>query len=651
MLGVMRWLLVSILFVSACGDDTPPTRARTDYVAASGDFFAAPFPDEGRRADGSIDVSAFPQSRPSALLGELVTIASEAEDFGTTSTLYFAFDGALDPSVDADPLDATIDSAVLLLRIDEAAEPHPIEVRFREDGGPFGAPNLLSILPLQGLPLAAGARYAAVVTERVLDAEGEPIGRATALEAIAEGATPEGMSDAAVSAHREALAALEARGITDVAALAVFETQDPSAALFAWRETALDALPALDAAPELIETHEDFCVLRSTVAMPVYQRGTPPFTEGGGGDVRFEDGVPVQQGTETARVLITLPRRPMPAGGFPLVVFSRTGGGGDRPLVDRGRRDESGEPVEPGSGPARELAREGWAAISIDGPHGGMRNVTGGDEQLLIFNVANPRAMRDNIRQSAVELMLAAHLGPSLTLDASGCAGLAEPAATLSAEQVVLMGHSMGATIAPLAMAIEPRFSALLLSGAGGSWIENVVHKQSPLPVRPFAEAILGIAGRYELHEHDPTLMLLQWAGEDADPPVYGRFIRGRSVLMMQGIVDTYILPPIANATSLSLALDLGGEGLEETDPRSAAFQPLEPLLPLVGAQVRPYPVAGNRGAATAVVTQHPEDPVEDGHEVVFQTDGPKTQYRCFLRTLATGGPPVVPATDGTCPM
>jgi len=648
----MRWVLALTLTLAGCGDESAPIRPRMDYAAAATDFFAAPFPDEGRRsADGSIDVAAFPQVPPSDLLAQLVTIAGEGRDFGTTSTIYVAFDGALDPSIEADPIDVSMGADVLLLRIDEEAPPHPIEVRFREDGGPWGAPNLLSILPLQGVPLAAGARYAAVVRTQVIDLEGRPIGRARALDRIEEGGTPEGMSEAAASAHREALATLGARGIADVAALAVFDTQDPSAELFAWRSAALDALPTLDAAPEAIESYDDFCVFRSTVAMPVYQQGTPPFTADGGGDVRFEEGVPVQQGTETARVLITLPREPMPAEGFPFVVFSRTGGGGDRPLVDRGVRDESGEPTEAGSGPGRAFAREGWAAISIDGPHGGLRNVTMGDEQLLIFNVANPRAMRDNIRQSAIELMLAAHLGPRLTIDASDCGGLGDAAATLDAGRVVLMGHSMGATIAPLAMAIEPRFDALLLSGAGGSWIENVVHKESPLPVRPLAEAILGVAGRYRLHEHDPTLMLLQWAGENADPPVYGRFIQDRSVLMMQGIVDTYILPPIANATSLSLGLDLGGEGLEHTDERSAAFTPLETLLPLVGAESRPLPIQGNRAERTAVVTQHPEDPVEDGHEVVFQTEGPKTQYRCFLRTLAAGGPPTVPRIDGTCPM
>jgi hypothetical protein len=32
------------------------------------------------------------------------------------------------------------------------------------------------------------------------------------------------------------------------------------------------------------------------------------------------------------------------------------------------------------------------------------------------------------------------------------------------------MGHSMGAWILPLAIAYEPLFGAVVLSGAGGSW-------------------------------------------------------------------------------------------------------------------------------------------------------------------------------------
>ena len=58
----------------------------------------------------------------------------------------------------------------------------------------------------------------------------------------------------------------------------------------------------------------------------------------------------------------------------------------------------------------------------------------------------------------------------------------------LDLNELILMGHSMGATIAVPVLAIEPRYQAAILSGAGGSYIENIVHKQSPVEVRPLAE-------------------------------------------------------------------------------------------------------------------------------------------------------------------
>ena len=62
---------------------------------------------------------------------------------------------------------------------------------------------------------------------------------------------------------------------------------------------------------------------------------------------------------------------------------------------------------------------------------------------------------------------------------------------------------------------------------------------------------------------------------------------------------------------------------------------------------------AGNAGGATAVVRQYPEDGVQDGHEIMFQSELAKADYRCFLlsfaRGLDTGRAPVVPDAT-TCP-
>ena len=253
-----------------------------------------------------------------------------------------------------------------------------------------------------------------------------------------------------------------------------------------------------------------------------------------------------------------------------------------------------------------------------------------------MFNVANPTATRDNVRQSALEIALLPDVLADLDFDLSSCPEAAGPFAA-SAEHLVLMGHSMGATIAPLTMAVEPRFEAVILSGAGGSYIHNLVHKQSPLPVRPVAEAILNYPVRgLSLHEHDPFLSLVQWAAESADPPVYGGYIaEDTQVLVLQGIVDTYILPPMANATALSMGLDLAGPSLDEDHLALQAFTPLRGLLPLAGGQEVPLPVGGE----VRVVVQHAEGPVEDGHEVMFQTESPMRQYRCLLASLLDGSP------------
>ena len=654
----MRARVIAIsVWLSACGGGEEPARApevRMDF-AREGGFFAAPFPCESRRlADGSIDVGDFPNSTRASFVTSLLGIlAGDARGFGTTSTIYFALDAPLGSDVAVSYAESLAPSApVYLVSADpdaaDAGVRYPVEARFLEDGGPFGEANLLSLLPLQGVPLRPGVRYAAVV-ERTL---GGGIDAAPAMRDLIEGRPPAGMSDAAFDEYRRALDALETSGVAldELASVAVFRTDDPTAGFARAVTAALGRpLPALEAGPAQTEVFDDYCVYEGALAMPVYQQGAPPFETEGGAWILGPDGAPILQGDERARIVITVPRAPMPAAGYPTVVFSRTGGGGDRPLVDRGARAAAGgDAIEPGSGPAREFAQVGFAGVSIDGPHGGFRNVTGGDEQLLIFNVQNPVAMRDNIRQSALELVLAAHVVPEIVLDTSDCVGA--PAEThFDGATLVLMGHSMGATIAPLTLAFEPRYRAALLSGAGGSWIENIVYKESPLRVRPIAETLLGVAGRWELHEHDPVLMLLQWAGESADPPAYGRLVvrepigAPRHVLMMQGIVDTYILPPIANATSLSFGLDLAGPALDETEPRLEAFAPLRDHLALAGREAISLPASANYEASvTAVVTQHPEDGIEDGHEVVFQTEPPKRQYRCFLETLAAGEAPTV---------
>jgi len=632
-----------------------------DFTRGGG-FYSAPFPSADLQGpDGHLDLSGFPNRDAIVIFAKAIALGeADMDGAGVSSGVYFRLTGDLDPATLPD-LHQSVEttSPVFLMDVTPGSPDHlrrvPITVDYREDGGRFGAPRHLSILPLQGAPLRARTAYAAVVMRDLRDPQGRRLTAAPAMANLRAGRAPEGLAGAALEAYLEGLAEVEGAGVdlAEIAGMAVFRTADPVAQTRVVREAILTLpRPQPNAPFQLVEVFDDFCTFHTTLDMPVYQEGDPPFTALGGRWAFDAQGTPVLQAWEEANLWVTLPRLTPPAEGMPVAVFIRTGGGGDRPLVDRGVHAEPhGPAIEPGTGPALYFARAGYAGVSVDGPHGGLRNVNGSDEQFLMFNITNPEALRDNIRQSAVELMLLAHVLETTTLDASGCpeAGSGGDVG-FDLTHLALMGHSMGATIAPLVLALEPRYRAAILSGAGASWIENLMYKQSPLVVRDIAELMLNYEPG-DLHRHDPALSILQWAADPADPLSYLRLViqepEGRdpvAVLMLQGIVDTYIMPPIANAMTLGLGLDLAGDPLDADHPdlEGCGFAPLESLAPLVGRSGIGLPAEGNRtvdghGDVTAVVTQHPEDGVEDGHEVVFQTDLPKVQYQCFLKTLRSG--------------
>ena len=658
----------------ACASPSPlphaETRVLEDYARKTS-LFDAPFPSEDLRLlDGHIDLAKWPHVDDRAITKQArALLARDARGFSRSAAAYFQLSAAISadrlPDVFASTSKA---SPVFIMNVDKTSAGYgkraPLAAQYMEDGGPFGSSHMLALLPYQGFPLEPGTLYAAVVTRSLLDANGAQLAQSSLVKNIDSQSS--GLSDAARASYKLAFDTLGS--VDDVAAMAVFRTDSYSAEMDRVKADALPR-PTLETPFKLSETLPDFCVYAGTVTMPDYQDGQPPYAEAGG-QWRFDDaGKPILQRTAQANAVVTVPRKVMPTSGFPTVVFSRTGAGGERPLVDRGVRSVAGGEAEaPGTGPALEFARAGFAAISVDGPLGGLRNPNKGDEQFAIFNIGNPGAIRDNLRQSALELQLVAHMLSTLTVNALDCSSFSSPDAAVrfDVSKLALFGHSMGATIAPLALASEPLFGAAILSGEGGSWIENVLYKAKPLSVRGMAEILIGyLSLQRPLTEGDPALSLVQWAAEAADPPLYGSNVvttsgarGGRQILMVQGIVDHYILPAIANASSLSFGLDLAGAELQTQSDELKQFTPLSKLLPLSGRSQIALPAMSNvkllDGAqATAVVVQHVGDNIEDGHEVIFQRAEPKYQYRCFLSTFARDGVGRVPealASEAVCP-
>ena len=296
------------------------------------------------------------------------------------------------------------------------------------------------------------------------------------------------MSAAALASDQTALTALPAASVdvTQIAGLAVFRTDTPTAAFGAVVQDELSRPPPVVDSPfTFSQLFDNYCVYQTTIEMPDYQSGSPPFTDPsmGGGWVFDAQGHPVVQRNEDANFFVTIPRAPMPAAGYPTVVFVNAGAGGeqrDESIVDRGQQaTNSGPPIVPGSSPSLYFANAGFAGVAVDGPLGGLRNPTNANEDFSIINIENVLALRDNCREQGIDPVLVAHIldNASITVDhRTQCPGVGAATATVhfDTSTLAIMGHSLGAWFAPFSLAYEPRFRATVLAGYGASWIGNV---------------------------------------------------------------------------------------------------------------------------------------------------------------------------------
>ncbi len=325
----MRWAgLAFVLVAVGCSSKPAPTSTAVTLGMSfdrKAGFYAAPFPsDDLRSADGSINVAGFPNPNNVALVTEALALVTRvAHGFALEGGVFFEASGALDSSkLPSRATSITQSSPVFLMSVDSGAPDYltryPIDVTFAVDGGDFGAPNLLELLPLQGTPLRPKTTYAAFVMSSLGATSGHLLAPSADMKTLASGGRPAGLSDGAYASYQKAMTAIGPAGLkaTDVAAVAAFTTDDPTAQL---KVVTTDILsrppPVLAAAWHADEIFDDYCVYDSTIPMPDYQAGDPPYDFGtSGGEWQFDaSGKPIVQRNEMAHIVVTIPRAPMPA--------------------------------------------------------------------------------------------------------------------------------------------------------------------------------------------------------------------------------------------------------------------------------------------------------------------------------------------------
>lgn len=536
------------------------------------DFFRLPFPNDARLSGGGVDLDGYP-TPGSTFLGydpvEVYVDALEADAtaWGMSPTVIFRFSGGLQlssfqQSDDPTPLH-TFKIVDVTLGDPDFGDTSGYRFYLSGSGNKYVCHNWIGMRRSASSPLVPGHTYAFYMTTRGKAADGSGIERSGHLQAMLAGSTPGDSTLADAHVRYEPLRdyltseGIDPDTILNASVVTVAPVRDTMEDLAATASSLAvgsssgwvkcsdsntpSPCPQAEGDRACGSGTADYDEYHALVEIPIYQNGTLPFMVSGG-DV--STGSP----TDTAQVCMamTVPTSAMPAAGWPTVIYAHGTNGSFRSHVRDEVAGELSNAAIPGGGTAR------LAVIGIDQlMHGTRRGGSTKEAQDLFFNPANPDSARGNPLQGAADQIALARFAASLDLPATTTGGddiRVDPA------NIVAWGHSQGALHVSMAAPYYGGFSAVVLSGHGGSTMHSVLEKRNPVDIAgglPFALQDFNSQGALPNDEWHAVLTLLQQWMDPADPYTFARTIayepaNGQApmdVFVPYGQGDTYTPP------------------------------------------------------------------------------------------------------------
>ena len=658
-------LCLAALSMGAClsspspAPNRPATGLPSLVFQEDGAFFDSPFPSDARRhADGSPDFDALPNPEGIGFVSSSIEAVNMRDGFDPGGAIYFQFDAAL-PVPSNHAADNVSDfPGMILIDVDpqspEKGRRYPLRVRSTDHHDGIRPANLLQVLPEPGISLREATTYA-VLIQRDLQQDGQPdLAVSPKIQSLL---ASDGDSQPLLAKTYEPLRrALPSLGIapSEVAAATVFTTGTPTEELFRWTRQVWNQAPLEMAKPlERERDYPTYVVLKGALKMPKFQDGTPPhFFSGGSFQFDKNKHLRAQEYVE-APFYLTIPKGKVSTEGVPLYFYIHGTGGHATQAIDRGYRKSVDDVAAPGSGLASWVAPLGYATSCIAGAYSPDRIGWRALDGYAAYMFFNPAAMRDNLRQMALEqvyflrflesLEIAPDLAPeTISSDADGLIRFAKT-------HRIVGGQSLGSYLSGMVASITQGFDGAILTGAGGSWIEFGFGPKDPIDLTALLDRLAMRRGE-KLDPHHPFITVFQNAVGPSDNTNYLPYVLRRTkagqpvphVLVIQGQRDLQVPVNLQRALTLSLGLDLVGP-----ETGKSKQEQLYPVLRYGALRHVPEGLAGNRMAAdgsarTAVTVRHPEDGILEGHYVIFQQARAKEQLVKFVRDVSHGEVPFV---------
>jgi hypothetical protein len=579
--------------------------------------------------------------------------------FSPAAAEYVRFTGDIDQTtLPADPPHAAMaGSSVQLIDVDPMSPEHGQRKLLQTffwpaPDGVYWVHDTLAVQPALGYPLRANTQYALVVTNAVTAADGSTITPSSDLAEVLDLTPVEARVQAAHDLYAPAVAEVAALGIpaSSIIQLAVFTTTDPTAEVFAAADDVHANVPAPTADPTQWTADDqtsDYDVYEGVYGpSPNYQAGTPPYSSTGGNFVLDASGVPQVQNTFTQTFCLVVPSNttmcPMPAGGYPIVLYAHGTGGDYRSIVDE--EDSFGD----------LMAQNCLASIGINQIFAGNRPGSPGlsdpnyesDQDLLFFNPNNPNALRTNNQQGAVDFVQLARIFTETKLTVPASVSRTGTTISFDPTKVIFLGHSEGGLDGPLFLAADNQALGGVLSGSAAMTSVALLYKTAPTPsVSQVVMTLLQLITpqeQAELNLFHPVLNFAQMVGDAADPVNYAKYIiqeprtgfLPKSILQTEGVnpdgTGDEDAPPLGieiHSVALGLPRELPGVHTIVEAPWGGLGDVTVPAAGLSGNLAS--------GQASGVLGQFVPPPGDSGHFVAFDVPAAHAQVGGFCANLA----------------
>ncbi len=510
--------------------EASPKGAAPRYEPTSADYTATPWPTDRLRVNGHPTLSNFPNPDANPLIADYLAYGEEVLDgWSTNGAIFVQVAAAIDPTT-LPSAAASRDDARAHVQLVELGDASPtrgdrvplvFQYVVKSSGDSFYLGDTLVIRPVYGFPLRPATTYCALVTRAVKDTGGGYLQPAAAFTSALA-------AEPSLAPLRDWLPTSPLFD-TDLAVATCFTTQDPTKDM----RIVSDFLDTRPSEPPLewvykgaAAFHHEF---EGKYRTPNFQSGEKPYRDLGGDMILDAGGVPIVQLDEEVRFRLLVPKNyTMDAVGWPVVLYSHGTFGDWKSCL----------------GNEALVVRDGLAMICVDQPLHGTRGVEDPPLYLDVFNFLNPPSGRMSFRQSAIDTLWLSKMVSDgrFNLPAGTTAYTKE--LILDPSRIVFFGHSHGGLAGAIALAIDPRLQAGVLSGASGVLVQTILLRKDPFDIRSTLAQVLNLDENV-LDTFHPVLNLAQMLVDATDPINYSPYWnapraggKAKHVFMTEGTAD-----------------------------------------------------------------------------------------------------------------